>query len=107
MAGEFVAVAKTGELPAGGMKSVELNGEPVALINNGGDILAIGNECTHALANLSDGYLDGDSGVVECPLHGACFNIKTGAAETPPAYEAVPVYQVKVEDDNILIASSE
>ena len=101
MADEFMKVAQTGDLPPGATKQVEVDGELVALINADGDICAIGGECTHAGAYLADGYLDGDS--LECPLHGACFNIRTGEAETPPAFEDVPVYQVKVEGSDVLL----
>ena len=101
MADEFTKVAQIGDLPAGGTKQVEVGNELVALINSDGEIFAIGGECTHAMAYLADGFLDGE--LLECPLHGACFNIKTGKAETPPAFEDVPVYEVKVEGDDILL----
>ena len=101
MADEFMKVAQTSDLPPGATKQVEVDGELVALINADGEICAIGGECTHAGAYLADGYLDGDS--LECPLHGACFNIRTGEVETPPAFEDVPVYQVKVEGSDILL----
>ena len=101
MADEFIKVAQIGDLPPGATKQVEVDDEIVALINADGDIFAIGGECTHAMAFLADGYLDGDQ--LECPLHGACFNIRTGKAETPPAFEDVPTYDVKVEGDDILV----
>ena len=102
MAEEYIKVAQTDEVPSGGMKQVEVGGELVALVNTGGEICAIGGECTHAGGFLAEGYLEGDS--VECPLHGASFNVKTGDAEAPPAEENVTVYQVKVEGNDILIA---
>lgn len=101
MADDFVKVAQIEDLPPGATKSVEIGGELVALINADGDICAIGGECTHAAAYLADGYLDGD--MLECPLHGACFDIKTGRAMTPPAFEDVPTYEVKVEGGDILL----
>ena len=101
MADEFVKVAQIDDLPPGATKSIEVDGELVALINAGGDICAIGGECTHAMAYLADGFLDGD--VLECPLHGACFNVRTGKAMTPPAFEDVPTYEVKVEGSDILL----
>ena len=104
MAQEFTKVAQTDEVPPDGMKLVELEGERVVLANVGGQFYAFGDECTHAGGLLSEGYLEGES--VECPLHGSVFNMKTGAAETPPADEKVPVYQVKVEGSDILIAPS-
>ena len=101
MADEFVKVAQIGDLPPGATKQVEIGDEIVALINADGDVFAIGGECTHAMAFLADGFLEGE--LLECPLHGACFNIRTGEPETPPAFEAVPTYEVKVEGDDILL----
>jgi len=104
MAQEYTKVAQTGEVPPGSMKQVEVGGNLVALINVDGEFYAIGGECTHAGGLLSEGYLEGHK--VECPLHGGIFNVRTGDAESPPPDENVPVYQVKVEGGDILIAPS-
>ena len=104
MAQEYTKVAQTDEVPPGSMKQVEVGGDPVALINVDGEFYAIGGECTHAGGLLSEGYLEGHK--VECPLHGGIFNVRTGDAESPPPDENVPVYQVKVEGGDILIAPS-
>ena len=104
MAQEFTKIARTEEIPLGSMKSVELAGERVVVANVEGDYYAFGDECSHAGGLLSEGYIEGKS--VECPLHGSLFNMRTGVPETPPADESVPVYQVKVEGNDILIAPS-
>jgi len=101
MAGEYIKVAETNEIPLGTMKQVEVGGELIALINAGGEFFAIGDECTHAGGFLSQGELEDFQ--VECPLHAASFNVKTGDPESPPASDSVPVYQVKVEGQDILI----
>lgn len=69
----------------------------VAVINLGGTFYAIDNICTHAYAELCDGMIFGDR--IQCPLHGAQFNIRTGAAETPPAYEPLKTYPVRILND--------
>ena len=80
---------------------VIIEGKEVAIINLGGTIYAMDDICTHAYASMADGYIEGDC--IECPLHGAQFNIKTGKAETPPATEDLTCYEVKIEGDNILV----
>ena len=104
MSQDFTKIARTEEIPAGSMKSVEFAGERVVIANVEGDYYAFGDECPHAGGLLSEGYIEGKS--VECPLHGSLFNMSTGIPETPPADESVPVYQVKVEGNDILIAPS-
>jgi 3-phenylpropionate/trans-cinnamate dioxygenase ferredoxin subunit len=59
------------------------------------------NICTHAYARLSDGFLDGDC--IECPVHQALFDVKTGAAVTPPASTAIKTYPCRTEDDDVLV----
>jgi nitrite reductase/ring-hydroxylating ferredoxin subunit len=59
------------------------------------------NICTHAFARLSDGYLDGDC--IECPIHQALFDVKTGAAVTPPASTAVKTYPCRIEGGDVLV----
>ena len=58
-----------------------------------------GNLCTHAEAYLSDGYLEGFE--IECPLHGARFDIRTGAALCAPASQDILVYPVRVVGDEV------
>ena len=102
MAQEFTKVAETQEIPPGTMKAVQLGSERVLLVNVNGDFFAIGEECTHAGGILSDGDLVGDQ--VECPIHGAAFNVRTGQPETPPADEQLPCYSVKVDGSDVLVA---
>jgi nitrite reductase/ring-hydroxylating ferredoxin subunit len=73
----------------------------VAVFNVGGTLFAISDICTHAEASLSEGRVDGES--VECPLHGACFDLRTGEALTPPAVEPVQTFPVAVQGDAIYV----
>lgn len=87
------------ELSPGQVKRVE---DPaVAVFNVGGTLFAISDICTHAEASLSEGRVDGES--VECPLHGACFDLRTGEALTPPAVEPVQTFPVAVQGDAIYV----
>jgi 3-phenylpropionate/trans-cinnamate dioxygenase ferredoxin subunit len=101
---EFIKVAKTSDLAPGEKMLVEYDEEDVGLFNIDGQIYAISDVCTHDDGPLVEGQLD-DEWIV-CPRHGARFNIKTGQ-QTMPAITPVPLYEVKIEGNDILIAPKE
>ncbi len=99
----FVKVAQVSEISPGEMITVDFpSGDAVLIANVEGVIHACDDICSHAYASLSEGDINGAE--VECPLHGAVFNITTGEALTPPADAPIKVYQVQVEGDDILVA---
>ena len=100
----FIQVAKRDEIPVGESKLVEVEDVRVALFNLEGTIYAIEDVCTHDGGPLVEGEIVNGC-QVECPRHGARFDIRTGAALSFPAFEATNAYEVKVEGDNVLIAS--
>lgn len=95
------AAAKKSEIPAGNMKIVTVGGIRIALCNVDGEYFAIEDLCTHDDGPLGEGSLRGDK--VECPRHGAFFDVKTGAAVGMPAIVPVRKFPVKVEGDEIFI----
>ncbi|MGH7045831.1 MAG: non-heme iron oxygenase ferredoxin subunit [Stellaceae bacterium] len=95
----WVRAANRGDLAAGEVIGVEVAGRSIALYDTGDDLFATDNICTHAYANLSDGWLDGET--IECPLHAARFDIRTGAVLDPPATEDLKTYPVRVVGDDI------
>ncbi|MFQ5611849.1 MAG: Rieske (2Fe-2S) protein [Anaerolineae bacterium] len=98
---EFIKVAKTTELEPGGKVLVEYDGEDVGLFNIDGQFYAISDVCTHDDGPLVEGDLDGEW--IVCPRHGARFNVTTGQ-QTMPAFAPVPLYEVKIEGEDIYIA---
>jgi 3-phenylpropionate/trans-cinnamate dioxygenase ferredoxin component len=98
---EFHEVAKTSELDEDEAIQVLVGRKEIAIYNLGGEYYATDDICSHAYASLADGYVE--NGQVECPLHGACFDIKTGKALTAPASVDLATYQVKVEGDTIYV----
>jgi 3-phenylpropionate/trans-cinnamate dioxygenase ferredoxin subunit len=94
-------VAAEGAISEGDFEIVETDDNVVAVFNIGGDYLAIEDVCTHDGAELAGGPVDGDQ--IICPRHGARFCLRTGRALTPPAYEDVPTYPVKVDNGRILV----
>ena len=101
----FLKVASIGDIKPGKAIRVEIGDEPVAIFNIDGTYYAIGDTCSHEEASLSEGDVFGDC--VECPLHGAEFNIKTGQAKTLPAVSPVPTYAVRIEGDAVLVSLGE
>jgi nitrite reductase/ring-hydroxylating ferredoxin subunit len=97
----FVKVAETKDIQPSAMKAVDLASERVCIVNVEGNYYAIGNICTHVGGPLNEGTLEGCE--VECPWHGSKFDVRTAEATKPPARQAVPKYEVKVEDNNILV----
>ncbi len=99
---KFVKVARLSELPPGGQLLVTINGQSLALFNVDGTIYAVEDVCTHDGGPLVEGKLDGYE--IECPRHGARFDVRTGKALRMPAFEPIDTYQVKVEGEDILVA---
>ena len=98
---EFHAVAKTSEISEDEPKAVSIGRLDVGIYKLDGEFYAIDDICTHAYAMMTDGYIE--DGQIECPLHGACFDIKTGKALTAPATIDLRPYPVKVEGDQISV----
>ena len=97
----FVMAARVGEIPPGGVKVVRLDEREVAIFNLGGEYNAMDDLCTHDGGPLAEGVIEG--GVIECPRHGARFDIRTGAVLAMPATAPVPTYAVKVVGDEIRV----
>jgi len=96
-----IKTLKTSELSLNSSKVINLSDKQIALFNYGGEYYALDDMCSHAEASLSEG--DVYDCKVECPLHGAEFDLKTGDAVTLPATKPVNRYKVNVEDGYIFL----
>ena len=105
MSNGFVPVAKASELLPGQMKWVAVDGERRVLANVEGTYYAISDVCGHRNAPLSRGKLQGY--LIECPLHFAQFDVRTGELVNGPVSTAVPTYEVRVEGNTIYIKTVE
>ena len=97
----WVRAAVRGALTDGEVLGVEVAGRSIALYAADDGIFATDNICTHAYACLSDGWLDGE--VIECPLHAARFDIRSGKVLDPPATEDLKTYPVRLVGDVIQV----
>ncbi|GAA1468236.1 non-heme iron oxygenase ferredoxin subunit [Microbacterium thalassium] len=81
---------------------VELDGVAIAVVLDGnGEVHAIGDTCTHGDISLAEGFVEDDT--LECWAHGSAFSLRTGKPLNLPAYEPVPVFEVTIDGDDVLI----
>ncbi len=99
---DFERVAAKEDLPPGESLLVELDGIRIAVFNLDGEFYAIEDVCTHDGGPLVEGQIL-DGGQVECPRHGARFDIRTGEALSMPAFEPTPSYEVQVDGGDIYV----
>ena len=97
----FLPVAQVGDLAPGEMKFVAIERERIVLANVEGSFYALRDVCGHRNAPLSRGRLDGC--IVECPLHFAQFDIRTGKFVDGPYSADVPAYEVRIEGDTVYL----
>jgi len=95
----WVAVGSVYEIERGTARVVQAGQKRIALCNVDGECYAIDDVCTHDGGPLGEGTLVGDR--IECPRHGALFDVKTGRAVTLPAIEPVESYPVRVVDGTV------
>ena len=98
-------VAARAEIKPGEIYATELGGTPIALIEIEGNIFAISDTCTHEFALLSEGFLEAEE--IECPLHQARFDVRTGSCVAGPATQDLDIYEVKIEDGEVYVKMPE
>jgi len=93
------------DLPQDTGTCVDVDGVAVAVFRSERDVFALADRCSHAEASLCEGEVfDGE---VECPLHGATFDIFTGKALTLPATKPVATYRTEVRDGDVFVSSTD
>lgn len=98
---EFQTVARVEDVPENALHPVEIDGVRIVLANSEGEILALADECSHEEFPLSDGDIVG--GQVECILHGARFDLRTGQAKALPAVRPVKAYETRIQNGEIQV----
>ncbi len=101
---EYVTVARVGEIPDGEGRAFDVHDVAVGVFNCAGRYFAMGDICTHAHAQLHEGSLDRVRCTIECPLHGAEYDLRTGNVLTPPATEPIERFRLRVQGDEIQVA---
>ena len=95
-------VAKLGDLAPDQPFGAKLGAEEIVLVLHDGKVHALAGVCPHAYALMCDGFMDGTQ--IECPLHAAIFDLRTGKClDGPPGTGDLATYEVKVEGGNVLV----
>lgn len=98
---EFITVASQAELPPGERIIIDIDGQAIAVFNIAGMYFAISDVCSHDDGPVAEGELVDHQ--IECPRHGARFDVRTGQALSLPAVVDIPAYPVRVLDGEVQI----
>jgi 3-phenylpropionate/trans-cinnamate dioxygenase ferredoxin subunit len=102
---DYLKACAVADVPDEKAIRVVVGGVPIAVVRSEGTIYAIFDVCSHQDVPLSEG--DVEEGTVECWLHGSRFDLSTGRPTGLPATRPVPVYPVKIDGDDVLVALQE
>lgn len=97
-----VVVAAVDDVPPGTVHGVTVEGRSLVIVNVGGIFSALDATCTHAGGPLAEGRLVGDC-VLQCPWHGAAYDLLTGDPQQAPARKAVRRHRVRISEGRILV----
>ncbi|MCC6979788.1 MAG: non-heme iron oxygenase ferredoxin subunit [Candidatus Melainabacteria bacterium] len=103
MTGDFVKVANAADVPSGAARVFHAFDTELAICNVDGEYFCIADLCTHDGGPLGEGELIGNQ--IECPRHGARFDVRTGKALCLPAILPVPTYKVELRGEEIWVAA--
>ena len=84
-------------------KRFDVGAHRICIVRIDDDVYAIGDTCSHAEVSLSEGEIDPETKHVECWKHGSMFSLETGAPDSLPATQPVPVYDVDVRDGEVFV----
>lgn len=99
---KWIRIASVNDLQDDEVLGLTVGNARIALYRSDGEFFASDNRCTHAEALMSEGFLE--DGCIECPLHQARFDIRTGQALCAPATENLRTYPVRRDGDDVLMA---
>jgi 3-phenylpropionate/trans-cinnamate dioxygenase ferredoxin subunit len=94
------------DIASGEAKRFDFGRTPICLVRIDDEFFAIGDTCSHAKISLSEGEVYADSRRIECWKHGSCFSLIDGQPDTLPATQPVPVYEVRIDGDDVLVVIS-
>ena len=101
--GAEVRVCSVGDVGAPEAKRFDVDGLRLCVVHIGDDWYVIGDRCSHEEASLAEGELWVDECELECPKHSSTFDLRTGEPQTLPATKPVPVYDVRVDGDDVMV----
>jgi 3-phenylpropionate/trans-cinnamate dioxygenase ferredoxin component len=98
-----VTLCRLDELASGSSRRFDVRDHRIAVVRFDDEVYAVGDTCSHQNISLSEGEVDEDDRTIECWKHGSTFSLETGEALVLPATKPVPVYDVRVDDGEIVV----
>jgi 3-phenylpropionate/trans-cinnamate dioxygenase ferredoxin subunit len=98
-----VRIGSVSDMKPGTATRVDVDGHRLCVVNIEDHFYVVGDRCSHADYSLSEGDVWEDEREIECPKHGSTFSLETGEPQTLPATRPVPVYDVRVEGDDVIV----
>jgi 3-phenylpropionate/trans-cinnamate dioxygenase ferredoxin component len=95
----YQLAATTDEIATGRSRRCVIAGQALLVCNVSGEYFVVADVCTHDRGALGEGRLRG--AVIECPRHGARFDVRDGTVKAPPAIRALPTYPVRVRNGRV------
>jgi 3-phenylpropionate/trans-cinnamate dioxygenase ferredoxin component len=95
----FRRAAALGDVTPGRSLRCVVDGRALLVCNVGGELYAVADVCTHDRGPLGEGRLRGPT--IECPRHGARFDVRDGAVKAPPAVTPLDTYETRVRGDEV------
>lgn len=100
---EFEVIADTTDVNLGCSESININGIDVLICHTESGFFAVENLCSHANVPLCGGLIEGN--LITCPLHGAVFDLTDGTVQSPPAFEDLRTFKIKIEGTTLSIST--
>lgn len=96
-------VCSVKDVAPGEAKRFDIGSLRLAVVRIDDQWYAIGDRCTHQDISLAEGEVHADALELECWKHGSCFSLTTGEPSTLPATKPTPVYELRIDDDDVLV----
>ena len=97
----FTKVGSLSDVPPGTAKVYEVGDRAIAVCNVDGELYAVDDVCTHDEGSLDQGALEGFE--IECPRHGARFDVRSGEVTALPAVLPIDTFKVRLQGDDVEI----
>jgi 3-phenylpropionate/trans-cinnamate dioxygenase ferredoxin subunit len=101
-----VRVCSVTDVKPGAAARFDVDGHRLCVVNVEGSFYVIGDECSHEDYSLSEGDVWEEEREIECPKHGSMFSLESGEPRSLPATQPVPVYDVRVDGDDVIVTTS-
>jgi 3-phenylpropionate/trans-cinnamate dioxygenase ferredoxin subunit len=92
------------DVKSGSAARFDVDGHRLCVVNLDGTFYVIGDECSHEDYSLAEGDVWEDEREIECPRHGSTFSLVTGEPQSLPATKPVPVYDVRIDGDDVIVS---